>query len=497
MAPVFSTYTNPTDPRGIWTADASQSIVNFLPQHSPIRRDNSSVGFNFVNDAAGIHIDKAQRELDRFNRDGYLVTASNDVPDVGWTVAVGGDFDLNIPANTKNLLRNGSFELASNQSWFADNWDWNGQGTISKETGLSSLYSLKLGATSNACIIAQPIVTTFGTDTPVAISVWYKTGGTCTASIYATASHSDGSTTTCSTSLPVSTSWVRRTEIRTQWSKPVVKLVLYIKCDTGTLFVDDVMVEKSRVATVWKPHVADSLFWFSDKFTPISFTNPRHIQHVGLTANASDRYAWWYSYPTRTNLVSADSNINDVVHTYSIVGKITDYYGIERPLAVKSDGNYIQRFTPATNDIYSRHTLKFPTLDGELYEDKSYTLKTITVFRNCVWAVISKADWSGTTKFYLAICPLDTHLVPQTSPTTYTDYLEVKALVELPITTSPTRIFFHNEVPDVLHIVDTTTRRKIRLFYDYWILDNVRGEIILREEYSSVLPIAHNERKRL
>jgi hypothetical protein len=69
------------EPRVYWSSEAGRRIANLLPEHSRIRQDESSVGYKFLDMAAGVSVDSLIREIDRGFQDSFLTLASQDAAD--------------------------------------------------------------------------------------------------------------------------------------------------------------------------------------------------------------------------------------------------------------------------------------------------------------------------------------------------------------------------------------------------------------------------------
>lgn len=496
MSTLFTNYANKVEPSIAWVSDETQVIVNSLPEHSAIRRDASSVGFGLVNDIAGKHVELIKKMIDRERRDNYLVTASYDNPYYFWRFALDRTFDITPPINTVNLLHNSSFDIASDASWICDDWDWNSYGTISRVAGARSSTAIKLESASPGIEFAQLIQTRYPANTPFTLSFLYRTGGSFYGLARIIATHPDSTTTTQTLVLDASTDFRLGTTTKLSWTKAIERLVVSFYCSSGYLVIDDAILEMSKQRSTWRPHILDRFRWIEPtEGSPVFINSPVYSQYVGLASSTKAKYDWWYSYPTRASLLSTEGRTAESLPVSFPIGTQTFYDRSQYVLSIKQNGNQIQRMCESTGDIFANYTLQFPTLDGQYYSP-SYTLDTFTVFRETIFAIVSKTDWTGATKKYLAFMPCVFPQEAQTSATPYASTLQIRGLIELDISETVQGAYFMQEESSILYLLTSYNKRAFRLKYDYFLLDDQTGSIFLHENDSNTVSVGYMNNQR-
>lgn len=497
MTTVFTSYVDPRDPREYWNADTTSVIANNLPDHSVIRRDHRSLGYQFLDQAAGVPLQVLSDELKRQIQDMFLGTASKDAADHAWTTQLRGDWNLESPDNEVNMVRNSSFEVVSDESWFADEWDWNGSGLLDVATGVASNKALRLTMGVVSPQIAQRIERFLQPGSSVLLSGWVKIPVGAVGRLRVEFVHVDDTSTFLTITLDDGADeWVRYFAT-TAVLKQTAYMIIRGDVSMGAIDFDNLQLERGTVLSPWRPHIFDSLRAITtDDTPPVAVMQPQFVQFAGFQELPQSQFDWWFGYPTRLELYDTEASAGPDVSEFNLYDTFTDFIGEQWPVALRKSGNDIQRFSPTANDIFANFSLRFWTLDGQFVED-TYTLEALTVFRDRVWAVILKDDWSGNSKRYLAVASLRHPLQPQLTPTAYTDYLEVTTLLELTgVTTAITAMSFFNGNPEALYMGDGSTLYTTQLHYDYMALDRSRGQLFLRERYDDIVVLNMNERMR-
>lgn len=496
MGTVFTSYTVKSDPRVYWTSDETQFIANMLPDHSKIRRDGNSVGQAFLNSVVGIHTEHIQKLVELDARNSFLVSASNDIPDRFFGLVVDRSFNLTAPQDTKNFVRNSSFEIRSDHSWFSDDWDWNGQGELLVLPGFRSEKSIRIRRTSNDPEIAQLIDKPLPANSSLVLSLMYKTEGVFSGQARLEVKHPDNTITNLFVPLTSSSIFTRSHAVRKSWTKPISSMTIRVLCSSGALYLDDFMLELGLSPSGWRPFIFDSYRHIQlDVPAPIAVTYPRYFQYVGVSSSERSRYLWWYSNPTSAEIFAEGPKTNDPVTEIFRIGRQTEFNKSRWPVGIKKVGNLLQRVNMTAGDIYTEYSLRFLTLDG-FYTEKTYELEAITVFRDRLWCVIRTQSWDNTYSRYLAICKLEVPLQPKSSPVTYADYIEVLSMIELPVTDQVENIFFMHDNADFMYAITGSTKYTIRLRYNYFTLDSTVGKLLFRDFYGPVVLTYANDARR-
>lgn len=490
MTTIYTNYDDPVEARGYRTADITTAIVNRLPDHSPIRREWSSTGYQFLDQAAGVPLDEIHKEVRRGVRDSYLETTSIDAPDHVWRYDSGGKFNLTTPGVSVNLIKNSSFEINSDEYWFADDWDWNSVGSLTSVTGQRSGRALRLTAGGT---IAQRVEIDGSTGTRLSSLGWFRTSGAGTLRLRVGYNNN----TILDFDLPITSgSWSSVLGTAPLATKPFHWIEVYVICSTGWLEADNLLVRFGQHSEFWRPKISDSYRGITPaSLPPIVVVDPRFVQFTGLTENAKANFDWWHSPPTRLERISGPTPYGRTAEIQYPVGDFTDFWKTRYPMVLRKIANTIQTFLPANNDELVNHSLYFHTLDGEFYA-RSYTLEAFTVQRRHVVAVLSMADYTGASKRYLAFAKFETPGKANEDVDVQTDYLEVQATLELPINQIVTDVWFPTEAPDLLYVSESGSEYGFRLYHDYMLLDQSRGYIFTHELYPGIVLLAATDRTR-
>lgn len=496
MTTVYTSLTDPKDPRTYWNSEYAQELVNQLPYHSKIRRDASSTGWNLVDQLAGTHMEDLQVILERSLRDSFLTTLSLDTANRYWYKQLDGTWLMNAPSNSRNLLLNSSFDIQSDHSWFADEWDWNTEGSVTRIDGHNSGTALRLTPDGDDPTVAQYVEEFFTAGDTVSLSFFYKSSAN-SGRVWMDLHHADETTSTVEYTIQDSSSrWVKE-RISTTATKRVMAITVYARAFNSVVDYDSFMLQRDDQDRTWVPNLEDNYRWITlNNRTPVFIYRPRFIQYTGEVGEPLGEYQWWYANPTRTALDSTIEDDGAGVDTKFVTGLSTDFWGNSWNMGVKKSGDNIQLENLDAGDVHVVYSLRFQSLDNRYIED-TYSLEAITVFRDKVWVVLTKNDWAGSSKRYLGVCDIKTpRSVTNNSADSYSDYLEVQTLLELDSNIPPIRsIYFLREWPDVLFMADGININVVRLYYDYMTIDRRTNEAFFREDYDNLVVNNQNNRR--
>jgi len=286
------------------------------------------------------------------------------------------------------------------------------------------------------------------------------------------------------------------------YTKGVYKVRIQILCThtgafpfTDSVVVDLVQAEIGDTPTPWRPHPFD--YWphvtINHTLAPILIESGHRAQFVETMKDF-----WASAIPTRllpkvgvTESSAADAaptaDGNGII-TYGSAGRWVevDQYGDEWPyeaVAYSSGSTHRIKFVgTVAADIFGDFDLAFRNYIDYFEIDTAITIEAITEYSGWLWAVLKKADHSGTTKRYLAI------IDPRT-PWPRPAYLEVFALLEIPepsLSTLITRVEIRYEDQQHIYIGDGHLTFAYRLYYDYF---TISGTSIFIREYPSSMSV--------
>lgn len=487
---LYTTYTNPAEKRTVWTSTWTQRLANELPEFMVARRDASSVGQELLNSIAQ-NLQIAESDLSRARFEQYLSTTSNDQHDIHYRFILPEGQNLT-PPDEVNLIRNSSFEIRTDQAWFSDWWDWDGNGTVSIVSGLRTEKALSVLNGK----VAQELQRSFAPGHRLTLSGWYKVAASG-SQVELTVTYSDATTQTWSTNLAVSSNWSKFSLTSSAFSKRVDLIHIVITGGASALSVDNLQLERGAESSRWVPNIEDRYFWIEDtEPCPISLLSPTYCQYMGQSDSPEVEYEWWRAHPTRATLASTQTKAPFSVPSDQTLGYQYDFYKRRWLEAWRISSNKIQRYGPEAGDIYANYDLWFPTLEGQYYAD-TYTLEALTVFRDVGWVVYTRSNWAGVTKRYLGIfspnVPRSTSLE---STTPQSSYLEILTAIELPVNSAVNRMAFFQDFSEALYLHDGTDEYVVRLYYDYILINFEQESVYTRHRYTNAVPYFVNPVRR-
>jgi hypothetical protein len=439
------------DPIVLRYSPETQLTVNNLPGHSKIRRQRDSVGQSLVNAVFGVHADALSKDVDRVFHDHFLELASLDQPDIVWSTPIAPNTEFGLPVMSKNLLRNSSFEIYTNQLRLPDWWyvktyipnsEWLcypyalvaqngfiGDNCIAlhcnpfTKIGISQLVpdrganSLRFARTDP---IQKDVVTPFKAGQELVASMYYwvgqhdMTSGVDTdMTLVVLAYDVDGNVDDLSHVVGVveTDGWQRA-------SKAFTLQKNYTHIEVGVVFntgyyddyfdlppvphVDNFQLEFAKRATKWVPFLNDKPF-YQDKVhvypaSPVVSEFMTRAQHVPTKRD------FWHAVPTRITLEGRTSleaaAVSGVTgYTYEVDNN-KDQWRIEWVLKTHGGIQYICKVGVSPQDIYGWYQLALPTYNGNfgigtkddpdnysLHYNYDTTIAAMTYFQGKIWAV--------------------------------------------------------------------------------------------------------------
>lgn len=487
----------------------AQFIANHLADHSKIRRLKSSKGQALINGVAG-HMEDLSDSMDLATRNLFLDLASLDTPDIIWSTSLPAHWKLQYPSENRNLLKNSSFEITTNQRILPD-W-WRSISTavdeITYTDGVIGANALSIpapvaGVGTTSTVLYQDVAVEIMAGTNLIPSCWYRIdrvlSGVLTPpadsfGLHLTATLRDGTTETSMSNFAIDTDgkW-RRLSFTYTPTQDVVRLRVSVSIINNIGFnwldpvdVDCFQLERSSITSSWMPHIQDSLQYLdldSLALAPAIFEAGTRAQYVQKLKDF-----WLESIPTRVEVEDAAYTPYGSAQVEVFGGLEVDFWKNTIRFNYQKANYAVRKIGTADTgaDLFADYSLAFLDYEGKYEVDTTITIVGITFFHNKLWVVFTGTDWKGYTKTYLGIVDPK---VPHPEPT----YLEVDACLELP--SAPANIdraFIRYEDQQHLAVGNSTSMVLYRLYYDYFMVDNFRNKVFFREDYTNVSPMEVN-----
>lgn len=510
----------------------TQKTCNNLPFHSKIRRERSSVGQSLINATFGAHAGDVRKSVNMFMRDHFVTLASLDQPDIYYSTELDPHIQLARPESTVNLLHNSSFEIWTNELrlpdwWFASHDDLVDVASDGIIGDRCISFNLTAGSSADIWQVVPtrlgnyPSSAFFSEETPLfeqaewplkqgiemVFSVWYMVpdhdGSVDITLRLDVECHSrTGALTTYSTALSENTAGV--------WRRGYVAVTLPYDCDliwvnaegiNGTIsdfpvpiYIDACQFEFGTLPTLWEPHINDRPFHLDT----LNIHDPAPVvsEHGHRAQFVETIEDFWFALPTRLELICTE--VPETVdpgragYTYEV-----DFWKKTWTTEwVIDDNDIVKRGIPEqAADQYGRYLLA-PTTHYGTYEDALFgmpVLHALTYFRDKLWIVATLFNWTGTPDMYLFVANPDT---PWPEP----EYLEVPLVLRLrdwPGGT-PVRVEFKYEDQQHIYITTATDEYCYRLYYDYFMINELKKRAFFRENLGtvSILPTAEPAKRR-
>ena len=545
----MSTFTAHT-PEVLRYSPETQRVVNHLPYHHKIRRERSSVGQAYINNIIGTTLQHLKEQIYEAADDAYLFLANKDQTDIIWTVDLPAGVDYPFPEKIKNMLRNSSFEIWTNELRVPDWWHrsitqpdpttYLTDITVS-ETGLIGNRCLKYSMEAGGSAYIYQVVPNesatpeiylkdldpelakypFTVGDRVTLSAYIKFGTTGLSDTDASVILSlegqltDGVSNVAphTATVPISTcsdgSW-HRIELSFIVSNPYESADVRLQVDAlGSMpvimYADALQLERSPVCTEWQPHIYDRPFYF-DRLNlfgvaPAVSEFGTRSQHVALMDD------FWRTVPTRISLsesrsLSTPAEAGRAGFSYEI-DFWKDEWNIEWVIDDYDGTDYIYKkgVPEEAADKYGRDLLAPPNAEGFLITgymsglfDCRVDMHALTYFQDRLWIIgEGVTDQDEYVSHLQGGDPDKTMCLFITDPTTTwpePEHLEVLTVMQLPdwpAGVTPVRVDFRLEDADHIYIAgDNDVDYCYRLYRDYFVLDALEGRAYFRENYDSV-----------
>lgn len=479
-------------------SSVTQEIVNQLPMWWSGRRLRTSKYNQIVNYLAGTQIaDLVSRNDDAFVG-GVLALADANVPDILLKYQVPASVGLREDYVSRNLLVNGSFKLRTNPYLVADNWTYSG--TIQYQTGLFNNTAVAMDPTAGLAYLRQELYLDIPAGKKLCASCYYRIPTWAAAGavvptghgITFTVRYKDGTTSVGYAQFAAHT--------QGEWKRVQTYLTLTANIDLITfqvqtfttagfainqqVVVDGCQVEQAQRASQWEPSRLDSPHYvgFSDS-PPVDF----EAEHLLYYTDAL-RDFWYRAEPTRTGVTY--SRTNEIVSSATAgTETLTDYFGEDWDCTFSHSGNKVKKIgITCPDEEYGSYDLAFYNPRGFYETGYTYTIQALTWFADRIWLVINTRNIPENTMTAI-LCTVDPR-VPSPEP----DYLEVTAAISMPdVPLDIDRMEFRYEDQQHIYLGNATTEYRVRVYYDYYMVDTQTYMAYFREQYDQlVLP---NENK--
>jgi hypothetical protein len=246
--------------------------------------------------------------------------------------------------------------------------------------------------------------------------------------------------------------------------------------------VDALQAEVGAVATTWRPHLEDRPNWLPTTYrTPVGFE-----AEVPIFVTDSLRHFAYEAVPTRTLLVKTDS-VDSGTDNGGGFNQAVDYFKETWNYRwdIDTANNKIRKIGIEPQDIYASFDLSFftGTTDGPKFEEgvTGQTYHCVTQFGRWLYVIHQTVDIYGAAVIALSIVDPQ---VPYPSPS----YLESKQtlVTALPVGPSYHKVRIRFEDPQHCYVSTSTVEYRLRLFYDYALIDERALRTFFREPYETL-----------
>lgn len=403
------------DPKVLRYSPETQLTVNNLPGHSKMRRQRDSVGQSLVNAVFGVHIDLLHKDMDQAFHDHFLELANLDQPDIVWSTPLAPNTEFGLPVMSKNLLRNSSFEIWTNQLRLPDWWYIAAYTPMAEAVCYPGATVLPDGVIGDRCLqlrcdpntkigVSQSVPDRgahslrFATNDPIQRNVVapFKAGQQLVASMYYKVDQHDMvSGVDTDLTLVVSAydvdggmdnySYAVGVAQTDGWQRASTAFTLqknYTRIEVGARFytdaydyeldtppapvVDAFQLEFAKRATKWTPFLNDKPF-HQDKVHV--HPSPAVVSEFGVRAqHVPTKRDFWNAVPTRvvlddTKNLTAAAEPGITGYSYEVDSN-KEQWRIEWVFKTHDGVKYICKVGTSPQDIYGWYRLALPTYNG-------------------------------------------------------------------------------------------------------------------------------------
>jgi hypothetical protein len=489
-----------------------QRMANSLPQWMKLRRERDSKGQSFLT-PAGATLEHINDQLEEFLRNRFPELTNLDEPDQLRKIQLPYEIQFKDPKYIENYLLNSSFELWTSQDRLPDYWRSTGVGTVNVGTGILGANAIQLRPdASNYVDLYQEVDQLIRAGVAWTFYTWYvstATGLTPPATGFGLeiiGTHHDATTETLRVSFDADTSGhPRRAMIQGSFTQDVMRIRFRAVSTnsvgfpiTTPVYVDIAMAAPGDTSLDWKPNPFDNYPYinFYDRLMPVAVENPRRIQFVEKFEDF-----WGKSVPTRASsplsrIVGASQDPaptpgTDGVTIYSTTGRSydVDYFGDRWKFAWQlirdvSNNPRIRALGTEAGDILGPFDIGFRNWRNWIEDGATWYPEAMTFFHGYLFVILYKSTVQAAgNRHFLAIVDPKT-LWPRPS------YLECLAMIELDLSDelTITRAEIRRSDQQWLYLGDGQTEWAFPLHYDYFMIDDARKALYLREDYGTVVP---------
>ena len=356
--------------RGRYYSFYTQLIANRMAQHSKMRRLKSSVGQELINSMA-VNFEDISNTMDLSIRNLFLDIANLDTPDVIYYSLLESSWKLQHPIFNKNILRNSSFELHTNERILPDWWTCNpSSADISYTDGVVGNNALRVVAGTNETVLLTQTLedTTITAGQSVTLSCWYRIDKQLTGTVLVPADYfglhiigtkRDGTQESYITNFSTDTAgkW-RRVSFTYTPTRDIIKIDVTVSVLNSPTFnwldpvdVDCFQLERSPSPTSWSSNIFEQPFYMD---IPEEFQSPVVFEHGVRPQYAYTLNDFWYeSKPTRIELEKSTYTSYGNPKTKVLGGLEVDFWNNRIPYSFHVHGSQIRKMGSSAwgNDI--------------------------------------------------------------------------------------------------------------------------------------------------
>ena len=499
------------EPKAGFYSVETQRVANNLPPWMKARRERDSNLQYLINPhAAGI--EHVTDQLEEFLRSRYLELANLDEPDQLRKIQLPFEVKFKSPRDLDNYLLNSSFEMWTSQDRLPDFWRSTGVGVVNVATGLLGANAIRLQPDPyNYVDLYQDVNQPVKAGVAWCFYIWYvsnATGLTPPATGFGLdiiGTHHDATTETLRVVFDADTGgYPRQAVISSVFSQDIVKFSYRVVSTHSagfpintSLYVDIAMAAPGEQAKDWKPNLFDNAPYLDlyDQMAPVVIEHPRRSQFVEKIQNF-----WGKAIPTRAGsptVLDMGGSIEPVptpgtdgITVYSTTGRHyeVDFWGDRWKFAWQlirdvSSNPRIRALGVDAEDIIGPFDIAFRNWRDWFEDGATWYPEAMTYFHGYLLVVLYKASVQGGNKHFLAI-------VDPKTPWPRPSYLECLAMIELDL--SDEVYVTHAEIrrsdQQWLYLWNGETEWAFPLYYDYFMVDDARKVLYLREDYGTVVP---------
>ena len=481
-------------PKALPTAYHAQTshMASLLPLHDILRRRPDGSAHQMYNILVGEGMSRLEAELRRMEEARFIPSCPVDQKDIFYSLPLPPDY--NPEASGTNLLANSAFEFVSPIDDMPFNWKSYGDGDI-YPTGDSwaGRQGLALDVPSSTGVLGVfQRIDTFNAnyDEPVTLSVWTKIVGSdeiptlqLQMTFYARNMLTGDFQEVLSTTISgMSTDWTRHSATVMHIGRPSSEAMVYLvatNLDSAikTIILSSVQLEKTTEITPWAPSPAD--------YPPWNLTG----SWGKLQASAPDRTSVYYcdndwdffyrAVPTRASIsddepryITADLNCQNKIDPLAqewTTAFILDSSGIGK-VNSSVPGEVLARYnTLAMSSSGTWETLSIQPTGGTVLRDLLFTLDQLG------------GEWGVS-------CINMEETLPESSGLYVLNRIPVPGFDSIIPTGASIEVAMDEDDLDSLVVRFSGSGispvdKKIKLWYDYYEIDNGNGLVMLREDY--------------